>query len=186
MKNTTPLICVPSWVIPGTYAENLNFLENKKDIRAVELLFFIYDEEVKSQFNDESEKIKEYSKRFIFTAHLPENQLQTSGPLIERLQPYVRHFIVHPLKENTAGQAKLLADWHRQYNVKFLIENTNPGLFEAFLPNLDFLDASAAGICMDTGHLLLEGKSPVEFFKTHRERIGEIHLHAVDRVQAAA
>jgi sugar phosphate isomerase/epimerase len=38
---------------------------------------------------------------------------------------------------------------------------------------------------MDTGHLLLEGQDPVDFYQRYRERIGEIHLHGIDREQAA-
>jgi len=60
-------------------------------------------------------------------------------------------------------------------------ENTNPGLLEAMLPYLE----TSSGLCMDTGHLLLAGQNPAEFFTTYRQRIGEIHLHAVDKEQAA-
>jgi sugar phosphate isomerase/epimerase len=38
---------------------------------------------------------------------------------------------------------------------------------------------------MDTGHLLMDGKSPADFFARHRDRIGEVHLHGIDREKAA-
>jgi hypothetical protein len=175
------VLSVPSWVIPGTYAENLRFLKNKKEIQGVELLFFIYNDEVKAQLDSEWEEILSYNERFIFTAHLPELLLPDHGELVARLAPLVRHFITHPVPENPAAQAQLLEEWTNQYNAIFLTENTNPGLLEAQLPFMD----DNAGLCMDTGHLLLEGQNPTAFFSANRERVREIHLHAVDKKQAA-
>jgi len=186
MKKIVPfIVSVPSWVIPGTYAENLRFLESRKEVRGVELLFFIYDDEVKKQLELEWEEISSYSERFVFTAHLPEVLGPAHGELIARLAPVVRHFIVHPAKENPAAQAVLLGDWARQYNAFFLAENTNPGMLEPLLAYLDFGAESNMGLCIDTGHLLLEGKNPARYFQKHREHIKEIHLHAVDSKSAA-
>ncbi|MDR1576305.1 MAG: AP endonuclease [Treponema sp.] len=187
--NESPLLIVPSWVIPGTYAENLRFLADKKEIAGVELLFFIYNDEAKAQLDSDWEKICRYRERFIFTAHLPENLRPEHEELVARLAPLVRHFIVHPAAENPAAQAKLLAEWEERCGggaqdgsgrgPLFLAENTLPGLLEGLLPHL-----GAAGLCMDTGHLLIEGKNPPDFFIAHRERIGEIHLHSVDHTAA--
>jgi len=176
---------VPSWVIPGTYAENLRFLDTRQEIEGVELLFFLYDDEISAQLENEWEEIQSYAKRFVFTAHLPEVLLPSHSVLIARLAPFVRHFIVHPSKENPMDQASLLAKWSGRYAASFLAENTEAGLLEALLPHLDKHPEMNAGICMDTGHLLMEGQNPADFYKRHRERIGEIHLHAVDRKQAA-
>ena len=179
------VLSVPSWVIPGTYAENLRFLETKEEIRGVELLFFIYDDEIKSQLDSEWNEIRRYAKRFVFTAHLPEALRPAHGELVARLAPIVRHFIIHPSMDNPASQVSLLAEWSKQYGAKFLAENTQNGLLEALLPHLDACPGVDFGLCMDTGHLLLEGKSPAAFLKEHRERAGEIHLHAVDKKGAA-
>ena len=73
--NGLPILTVPSWVIPGTYADNLRFLSDKKEIEGVELLFFLYDDEIKAQLDSEWEEICRYKERFIFTAHLPESLL---------------------------------------------------------------------------------------------------------------
>jgi sugar phosphate isomerase/epimerase len=181
MGDNATIITVPSWVIAGTYAENLRFLESKKEVAGVELLFFIYDNEVKNQLDSEWEEIRRYGERFIFTAHLPEPLLPAHEELVARLAPLVRHFIVHPATENLTGQIRLLAEWTERYGVSFLTENTKPGLLEALLPQME----TNAGLCMDTGHLLLEGKNPAEFFSRYRERIKEIHLHGIDREQAA-
>ena len=179
------VLSVPSWVIPGTYAENLRFLKDKKEIQGVELLFFLYDDEIKKLLDCEWDEIRGYRERFVFTAHLPEKLLPSHGELIGRLAPIVRHFIVHPFIENPQAQASLLAEWTKQYGASFLAENTNAGLLEAFLPYLDADPEINSGICMDTGHLLLDGQNPADFYKSRQERLREIHLHSVDRKQAS-
>ncbi|MFP3040947.1 AP endonuclease [Treponema primitia] len=183
-------LLVPSWVIPGTYLENLRFLEGKSEIQGVELLFFIYDDEIRDQLDAEWEGIKQFADRFVFTAHLPDPLLPEHEELVNRLNPMVRSFIVHPgPPEDAPAQGALVNGWAKKYPpeagaegspYRFLAENTNAGRLEALLPYLEYL-----GICMDTGHLLMDGKSPAEFFKDHSDRIGEIHLHGVDREKAA-
>jgi hypothetical protein len=182
------ILAVPSWVIPGTYVENLRFLENKKEIQGVELLFFIYNDEVKNQFDSEWDDIRGLRKRFTFTAHLPELLLPEHEDLIATLAPFVRHFIVHPDAENPAGQAALLKSWKERYGALFLAENIFKGngvsCLDVLLPHMD----KDFALCMDTGHLLLEEKSPSDFFisrQDHQNRIGEIHLHGLDRKQSA-
>jgi sugar phosphate isomerase/epimerase len=175
MKRT---IIVPSWVIPGSYLENIQFLEKQKNIGGVELLFFIYDDEVKKQFDTEWRKIAEYKQRFLFTAHLPEPLQEEHIALVEKLSTLCRHFIVHPANiEEAPRQAKFLSRWFSQFGKeKFLIENTNLSCFE----NLLTLLPDDTKLCMDTGHLLVNGDSPAAFFKKYRTRIEEIHLHGTD------
>ncbi|MDR1353543.1 MAG: TIM barrel protein [Treponema sp.] len=177
------IISVPSWVIPGTYLENLRFLEDKEEVSGVELLFFLYDGEIKKTLDAEWQGILEYRERFVFTAHLPEPLLPGHRELVERLAPFARHFIAHPgPPEKAAELAALVNGWAAEFpRCRFLLENTNPGLLDALLPHLD----SNAGLCMDTGHLLLEGADPAGRFAENSERIAEIHLHGVDRDRAA-
>ncbi|GHV28251.1 hypothetical protein AGMMS4952_11460 [Spirochaetia bacterium] len=204
-------LVVPSWVIPGTYLENLRFLADKPDVQGVELLFFIYNGEIRDQLDAEWEGIRQFADRFIFTAHLPDTLLPEHEELVHRLNPLARNFIVHPgLTENAPALGSLVNSWGKKYPpfpqsgsrdstssetgspgslpsyrtdlpVRFLVENTNPGWLDALLPYLD----GDVGLCMDTGHLLMEGKPPADFFAKHRERIGEIHLHGIDREKAA-
>jgi hypothetical protein len=181
VKTHLSTLSVPSWVIPGTYIENLRFLESKEAIHGVELLFFLYDDKIKAQLDSEWEEISRYKERFVYTVHLPELLLPMHEELVARLAPIVRHFIVHPIVENPAAQAHLLAEWTERYGAVFLVENTNPGLLEAMLPHLE----TSSGLCMDTGHLLLAGQNPADFFTAYRQRIGEIHLHAVDHEKAS-
>jgi hypothetical protein len=175
------MITVPSWVIPGTYIENLRFLEDK-NISGIELLFFIYDSDVKALFQKEFMSISEYRNRFIFTAHLPDALNAECEALVQCLAPLVRHFIVHPAKfENAHKQAELLLSWFSKYGKeKFLIENTRHGFMENILSMLP----ADTGICIDTGHLLLDNVSVIDHYKKYCGRIKEIHLHALDIEQA--
>lgn len=177
---------VPSWVVPGTYLENLRFLADKP-VAGVELLFFIYDEEVARLFDAEFEGICEFGGRFVFTAHLPDDLRPEHEALVGRLAPLVRHFVVHPAAtpEAWGAQARMLDAWAGEYGSadapRFLLENTVPGLLEGVLPLLD----ANVGVCMDTGHLLERGMRPAEFLARHGGRVREIHLHGMDRGRAA-
>jgi sugar phosphate isomerase/epimerase len=180
-------IITSSWVIPGTYLENLKFLNNKKEITGVELLFFMYDDEIKKSIADEFEDICQFKDRFIFTAHLPDVLSPEHEELVNKLAPLVQHFIVHPGKEGGAeAQARLINTWAEKYKTapnkpRFLAENTNPGLLEALLPYLN----TNVGLCMDSGHLLIEERNPCAYLNKFQNRIGEIHLHGLDREKAA-
>ncbi|GAB1481446.1 hypothetical protein MASR2M78_02610 [Treponema sp.] len=178
-------IAVPSWVIPGTYVENLGLLAAQEAINTVELLFFIYDEETRSLLNSEWDRIGDFSERFHFTAHLPDKLQEGHEELVERLNPLVDHFIIHPpIAEKAEKSASLLSSWIDRYDQdrkqRFLLENIHPGRLEALLPLLP-----EAGICLDTGHLLLQEGSPSAFFAQGGSRIGEIHLHGLDTSAAA-
>jgi sugar phosphate isomerase/epimerase len=181
-KNTLALknaiISTPSWVMEGTYADNLRFLAGQKT-GGVEILCFIYDNETRALLNAEYDTIKQFAKRFAFTLHLPDNLLEEHTALIEQFAPLVRHFIVHPDRNHDKfpAQAALLERLFARFGKeKFALENTGPGCLEkllALLPDDVYL-------CMDTGHLLLEGKSPAEYYRRFAPRILEIHLHALD------
>jgi hypothetical protein len=176
-------LSVPSWVIPGTYRENLAFLADKAAVTGVELLFFLYDDEVKALLDHEWPAVREYAQRFTFTVHLPDRVRPEHEELVHRLFPHTRHFIVHPgPPEEAEALGGLLCSWVKTYHGDrlFLLENTLPGRLEALEPRLP----PETGLCMDTGHLLLEGGDPAAFFRQHKNRVGEIHLHGVDRAAA--
>jgi sugar phosphate isomerase/epimerase len=178
-----PALVVPSWVTPGTYAENLDFLRDKPGVNGVELLFFMYDDDTRALFDREFSRIQAYRDRFIFTAHLPDCIKPEHEELVVKLLPLVRHFIVHPVAPaDTPAEAALLLRWFARFGKeKFLIENTRFG----WLENLLSLLPADTPRCMDTGHLLEAGDSPAEHFARYRPRVREIHLHAIDRPAAA-
>ncbi|MDR2516234.1 MAG: AP endonuclease [Spirochaetaceae bacterium] len=182
-------VSVPSWVIPGTYAENLRFLAEKREITGVELLFFIYDDETKQMLRDEWDVIRSYTGRFTYTVHLPDRILPEHAELVERFLPYARNFVVHPYPaEEADAERRLLEAWQASYGnadrrqedlgalSPFIIENTYPGMQEALLSRLP----GDTGLVMDTGHLLLIDHDPAGFFNLHKTRVKEIHLHTVD------
>ncbi|MFP3088876.1 sugar phosphate isomerase/epimerase [Treponema sp. TIM-1] len=183
-------LSVPSWVIPGTYGENLVFLADKPEITGVELLFFLYDGEIKALLDTEWKIIVAHGRRFTYTVHLPDQVKPEHGELIERFLPLARYFIVHPYPPEAAEtQERLLSFWAEKYGKgdktvfggnPFLIENTLPGRQETLLRRLP----QDTGLCMDTGHLLLEGKNPAAFFTVYQNRLGEIHLHDLDPEKA--
>jgi hypothetical protein len=175
-------LTVPSWVIPGTYLENLTFLCGQPVIEGVELLFFLYDREIQALLQQEWEGIGELRSRFSFTAHLPEPLLGVHEELVEQIFPLVGHCIFHPgLPEDAPVLARLIASWRNRFGKDyFLVENTRPGRLDALLEYLP----DEVGICMDTGHLLLEGTAPGAFYRRFGDRIREIHLHRLDLERA--
>jgi sugar phosphate isomerase/epimerase len=59
---------------------------------------------------------------------------------------------------------------------RLCIENLPYVDFDYFLPVVKELNTS---ICFDVGHLVLQNKSPIEFFLKQKNKIAEIHLHDV-------
>ncbi|MDR1362882.1 MAG: TIM barrel protein [Spirochaetaceae bacterium] len=172
------LPATPSWVIPGTYLENIQFLSGKDSIGCVELLFFLYDDDIRSDFLRELPAIRDFSGRFVFTAHLPDNLSEEHEELVELLSPLVKHFIVHPAADtaDAQAQARYLEKWRARYGKRrFLLENTSAGRLEAVLDCID----EDAPVCMDTAHLLIEGKTPSGFARRYGDRIREVHLNGL-------
>ncbi|TCW60895.1 TIM barrel protein [Treponema sp. J25] len=171
-------LATPSWVMPGTYAENLDFLADKTDIAAVELLFFIYDETVAAELKADWERILQYRERFLYTAHLPERLEDHHEKLIEQLAPLVEHFVVHPPagEKEQETLAQRLLTWEERYTsrrgYRFIIENTQPGRLEGMVEKLP-----GWGLCLDTGHLQLAGEDLAMFLSIYGNQIQEIHLH---------
>lgn len=173
-------LAVPSWVIPGTYRENLVFLAEQPAISAVELLFFFYDQETKALLQKELPAIGELGRRFRYSLHLPEPLLPRHEELVAKTFPLIDRYVFHPgPREGHEALAGLIEAFDRGRG-RFLLENTRNDQFEALLGYLP----KDAGICMDTGHLLLEGTEPLSFYRRFPERIQEIHLHGLDPAKA--
>lgn len=174
-------------MIPGTYGDNLSFLARDERIEVVELLFFLYDAETRDLLLREFPAIEEYAGRFAYTVHLPDRLRSEHEELVARFVPLAERFIVHPCEgeRETDALAALLAGWEARYDPgpalgRFLLENTQGGRLEALRARLPRM-----GLCMDTGHLLLEGRSPAAWFDAHADLIAEIHLHGTDAAAAA-
>jgi hypothetical protein len=158
-------------------------LADKPGVAAVELLFFMYNPEVRAEFEADLGEIIAFKKRFHYTAHLPDPVLPCHEELIARLEPHVGHFIVHGGDPGSFdGGAAVLEGFKATYgSERFVLENTTSERFNAVETRM----SRDTRICLDTGHLVLEGKSPAEFFDRFHDRLAEVHLHGVDREAAS-
>jgi sugar phosphate isomerase/epimerase len=173
-------ITVPSYVIPGTYRENVEYLIDKTAISGIELLFFMYDDQTHALFQAEKEAIEAQLSRFSYTLHLPDTLLPEHRRIVEETRHIADHYIVHPPRTAEAPSlGSFLPSWIEAFGSCFLLENTRFDLFEKSLEELPGI-----GICCDTGHLLLEGRSPREFIDSYGPRIGQFHLHGLGKDDA--
>ncbi len=167
------ILSVPSFIIPGTYLENIRFIDSLKEISNIELLFFSFDADTRDLLLGELGGIGEYKGRFSFTAHLPDPILACHRDLVEILVPIVDRFVVH-VPEDRIGFKGLLQGWIGEFGNIFQVENV-PG--RAFSGTASVLPD--APLCCDTGHLLLNGQNPSKLIGLWEERISEVHLHGV-------
>lgn len=173
------ILSVPSYVIPGTYAENLRFLADKPEVDGVELLFYLWDAEVADLLNREHSEIRSFMDRFRFTAHLPDRILPEHRILLDRIADTVRSFVVHPPADldGLGPFADLLGAWRSEFGDRFYLENLRTGPFERALRIL-----SDIPLCVDAGHILAEGGDPAERIARLRSagrRMEELHLHGL-------
>ena len=173
------ILSVPSYVIPGTYAENLRFLEDKPEVDGVELLFYLWDAEVSDLLDRELDEIRSFAGRFWFTAHLPDRLRPEHRALLDRIADPARSFVVHPPSDLDGLEpfADLLGVWRGEYGDRFFLENLRSEPFERALRVLPDIP-----LCVDAGHLLAEGGDPSEYIarlKSAGRRIEELHLHGL-------
>ncbi|HOX12067.1 MAG TPA: cobamide remodeling phosphodiesterase CbiR [Spirochaetia bacterium] len=173
------ILSVPSYVIPGTYAENLRFLADKPEVEGVELLFYLWDAEVAGLLDRELAEIRSFMDRFRFTAHLPDRILPEHRVLLDRIADTARSFVVHPPSDldGLAPFADLLSVWKSGFGDRFFLENLRSEPFGRALRVLPDIP-----LCVDAGHILAEGGDPAELLARLRStgrRIEELHLHGL-------
>lgn len=152
-------LAAPSWVVPGTIAQNVLFLLNKVD--EIGLCFFEWQSCLKYSADDLPPWLGQAP--FSWHAHLPLDLPWGQGAekvaaiccgLLEKMAFLGPHcLILHPPGKNAA---KLLEEFaklaRRKMKIKILLENTpgcEPGLFSG-----NFLAANGLGLCLDIGHAL--------------------------------
>jgi hypothetical protein len=168
-------LSVPSYVIPGTYLENILHLKPFSHIQGVELLFFYYDEQTKVLLDAEWDGIQKLADRFFYTIHLPDVVYAHHEELVDRFSSLATHYIVHPPRYADSPSLKeFIPKWRATYGDRFLLENTTMNNFLHAEPELDHIP-----ICCDLGHLLLEHASIMDFLGRYEHRIKQIHLHDV-------
>jgi hypothetical protein len=170
------LIVTPSYVIPGTYSENLRYLAKKKNIQGVELLFFEYDHYARELLLREIEELKGMGDRFSLSLHLPDQIKEGDKECVELTSDFITRYILHPpsVWADMTWFVDLLSSWRGQYGDRFCLENV-PGREYSEI----FRRCPDLPVCMDTGHLLLEGRDPAQFYAFYHDRIEEIHLHGI-------
>ncbi|HOX92020.1 MAG TPA: cobamide remodeling phosphodiesterase CbiR, partial [Spirochaetales bacterium] len=173
-------LSVPSYVVPGTWAENLRWLLENTSQRRVELLFFMYDNETRSMLKDELQTILDLSRHFSYTVHLPDSIAADSRELVQAFSRVSDGFVVHPprtLSELTPFCA-LMDAWRDSFGPdRFFLENTRMEPF-ALADALPYTHGPMK-LCVDVGHLVLEGIDPSAFIAQHASRIRELHVHGV-------
>ncbi len=168
------IVSAPSYIIPGTYGQNVRYLASRGEIQAVELLFYCFDRESRDLFIREKQLIRSYRGRFSFSVHMPEVLIPDDEELIELTRDLADRYIIHPAAKEIAGFRRLVESWRERYGEVFLIENLIEGEFHDTAAALDSFP-----LCCDTGHLLRSGAGVGDFLERYSERILEIHLHGV-------
>ncbi len=168
---------MPSYVIPGTYLENVRYLESFPEIRAVELLFYLYDPQTRELLLQEREGLAARRERFRFSVHLPDDLKPEHAEILELTRGLAERYVLHPPPSGGGEFLRLIDRWRAEYGEVFLLENLVGRSFDALAAALPGLP-----LCMDTGHLLLNGggsRGIGDFLGRHGPRLREIHLHGV-------
>ncbi|HET7838285.1 MAG TPA: hypothetical protein VFL04_00900 [Rectinemataceae bacterium] len=170
-------LCVPSYLVPGTWLENLEAMRDEVWIEGVELLFFAWDRDAQEILAREGEGIAALSSRFDFSLHLPDRLGPEALSLVEATESCVSSYIAHPppSADDAGAWARLLGAWRERFGDRFLLEYTGATAFargEEALPGLP--------LCADTGKLLVEGIEPSAWIGPRSGRIGEVHLHGAE------
>jgi hypothetical protein len=168
------ILSVPSYVIPGTYAENLRFLVAVSEVRAVELLFYLYDGPTAELLRREAAEIASHRGRFSFSVHLPDDLQPEHEEILALTRPFADRYVLHPPASPPQAFLRTVERWRGRYGEIFLLENLVGRGFAALARRWPGMP-----VCCDTGHLLLGGEEIGRFLDEYGGRIGEIHLHGV-------
>jgi hypothetical protein len=174
-------LACPSYIIPGSYAENLRHLKSDpglSSIGAMELLFFLYDDQTRELLDAEWPQLSAGRGELTFTLHMPDIAGPEHEELIARTAGEVSHYVLHPPEAGLREFRELVESWRARYGDRFLLENLIGRAHRQLWEETDW------PLCMDAGHLLVRGESPARFFRSFRERIRQVHLHAVHREPA--
>ncbi len=168
------IISVPSYVIPGTYLENIEFLRDKETVQAIELLFFSFEKESERLLAEELDGIAAARDRFRFSVHMPDLLEDRCETLIAMIRGIADRFIVHvpPIGIDEFGQR--LHRWIDLFGNVFVMENVAGRAFEPATIRLPEIP-----LCLDTGHFLLDGARPADAFDRWMSRAAEVHLHGI-------
>ena len=178
-------LCVPSWQLPGSWLYNVEKLAAIPWIEGIELLFFSFDEEARKTFAAEREGIAGFADRFFFSLHLPDILSPDILDLVDLTAPFVELYVFHPFDGAEAGKGRIAGSgaeaWAKRLKTlrsdfgkdRFAMEYTAEKAFEGSLAM-----APDIPLCADTGCILRNGLSPLDWILKRSASIAEIHLHA--------
>lgn len=174
------LLSVPSYVIPGTWIQNVEYLANRNDIQGVELLLFLWNEEIEREFLKEVDALAQYADRFVFSVHLPEAPLPMLKKIIALTHSFTVSYCLHPPEHNAAciELVQGLIEIEQTYQRSIILENTTLEALERMLACCNSVSPeNERPLCMDTAHLLEEGIQPIQFIEQYNSQIKTIHLN---------
>jgi len=90
------ILTVPSWLVPGTWLENLERASRIGWVEGVELLFFSYDAEARSALAVELPGIARIAKALSLSVHLPDPLTAEAEELVSLTADFAAAYIVHP------------------------------------------------------------------------------------------
>jgi sugar phosphate isomerase/epimerase len=97
----------------------------------------------------------------------------TTGLVVSELQDPVQHQAVLDALMRQAGRSLTILCKNID-PADVCVENLEDALFDLALP---LIKQHGVSICLDVGHLALQGSSELSFMEQHGEKVREIHLH---------
>jgi len=140
----------------------------------VELLFYFFDGETRELLERERDGLRARQGRFTYSVHLPDHLREEHRVLLELVRGLAGTCVLHPPPAGEEEFLELVRRWRREFGDVFLLENLVGRSFERLAAELQDIP-----LCLDTGHLLLNGARLGPFLGTYGPRIREIHLHGV-------
>jgi len=160
------LLGTTSWVIPGTYYENVEYITRKfRNFDFIELLVYTWDDDTYRLFEQEKEHLRKIAleKRIKYTVHLPTDNLTNILNAFKYLEMNldIANYVLHPFGDCTERDKEL---FHSLLShPKISIENLKEHVF------------NHSRTVFDIGHHILGKKVENDFVNN----VVEIHIMGV-------
>jgi hypothetical protein len=166
-------ICAPSFIVPATRGENVDFLTGLVD--EVQLLFLDSKQNYDIPKREETEELR--SKDMKYSFHLPTDiDLLTKDGWAKLKDFYIplsslnpQRCILHP--ENSHKFLESALKFKEETGANLVIENTD--FYGKFFD--DVIEAGLS-ICFDNAHAYKNGHCEIEFMEKYAPYISEFHL----------
>ncbi|AMW33783.2 hypothetical protein SAMN04488510_10495 [Fervidobacterium changbaicum] len=163
------LIGTTSWIIPGTYYENVEYItRNFRTIQFVELLVYTWDEDTFNLLEKEKDYLFEIARQtgIKYTAHLPTDSLSNVFEAFKYLENNfeIENYVVHPFEEFDTGDFESKELQLLLNHPKISVENLKEHYFKH------------SRTVFDTGHCFLGIPVDQEFLNN----VVEIHMMGVN------